>query len=43
MKLKFKYIKIKKREENIKRKDLKYESGKYKYDFQQYEMMRFFG
>ena len=34
---------IKKWEEKIKQKDLKYESGKYKYDFQQYETIRSFG
>ena len=34
---------IKKWEEKTKRKYLKYETGKYKYDFQQYETVRFFG
>ena len=34
---------IKKWEDKIRRKDLKYESGKYKYDYQQYETMRSFG
>ena len=34
---------IKKWEEKIKRKDLKYDAGKYKYDFQQYETIRSFG
>ena len=27
----------------MKQKDLKYEAGKYKYDFQQYEAIRYFG
>ena len=34
---------IKKWEEKIKRKDLKYGKGKYKYDFKQYETRRSFG
>ena len=34
---------IKKCEEKIKRKDLKYETKKYIYDFQQYETIRSFG
>ena len=34
---------IKKWEEKTKWKYLKYETGKYKYDFQQYETVRFFG
>ena len=35
--------KIKKSEEKIKRKDLKYETNKYVYDFQQFETIRSFG
>ena len=35
--------KIKKWEEKFKRKDLKYETKKYIYNFQQYETIRFFG
>ena len=35
--------KIKKWEEKFKRKDLKYETKKYIYDFQQYETISFFG
>ena len=34
---------IKKCEEKIKRKDLKYETKKHTYDFQQYETIRSFG
>ena len=34
---------IKKWEEKIKRKDLIYKVNKYKYDFQQYETIRYFG
>ena len=34
---------IKKWEDKIKRKDLKYEAGKNKYDFKRYETMRSFG
>ena len=34
---------IKKRKENIKRKDLKYETEKYKYDFQENDAIRSFG
>ena len=34
---------IKKSEEKIKRKGLKYEAGKHKYDFQQYKTIRSFG
>ena len=34
---------IKKWEEKIKPGDLKYEAGKYKYDFQQYETKTSFG
>ena len=34
---------IKKREEKIKQKDLLYKKNNYKYDFQQYETIRFFG
>ena len=34
---------IKKWEDKIKRKYLKYETNKYMYDFQQFEMIRFFG
>ena len=34
---------IKKWEDTIKQKDLKYEAGKYKYDFQQYEAIRCYG
>ena len=36
-------IEIKKWEEKIKRKDLIYKVNKYKYDFQQYETIRYFG
>ena len=36
-------MKLKKREDKIKGKDLKYELGKCKYDFQQYETIRSFG
>ena len=42
MKLKMK-DKIKKLEEIIKRKDLKYETKKHMYDFQQYETIKSFG
>ena len=35
--------KFKKWEEKIKRKDLKYETKKYTYNFQQYEKLRSFG
>ena len=34
---------IKKWEEKIKRRGSKYEVGKYKFDFQQYETIRYFG
>ena len=34
---------IKKDKENIKRKDLKYETEKYKYDFQENDAIRSFG
>ena len=34
---------IRKWEEKIKRKDLKYKANKYLYDFQQFETVRFFG
>ena len=33
---------IKKWEDKIKRKDLKYKAGKYKYDFEHYETIRSF-
>ena len=34
-------MKLKKWEDKMKQKDLKYEAGKYKYDFQQYEVIRY--
>ena len=42
-KIKNERYEIKKCEEKIKRKDLKYERKKFIYDFQQYETIRFFG
>ena len=43
MKLKNKIDEIKKREEKIRRKDLLCKTNRCKYDFQQYETIRFFG
>ena len=42
-KIKSKIYEIKKWEEKIKSNDLKYKEGEYKFDFQQYETIRYFG
>ena len=42
-KKKRKIMKLKKWDEEIKRKDLKYKTNKHKYDFQQFEIIRSFG
>ena len=43
MKLKMKYRKSKNGEKKIERKDLKYETWKYKYHFQKYQTVRSLG
>ena len=43
IKIKNEIDEIKKWEKIIKRKDLKYESNKYRFDFQQFETIRSFG
>ena len=43
MKLKMKLTKLKNGKKKIKRKDLKYKTENYIYDFQQYETIRSFG